>query len=409
MLAVLGREKTFATPLHVGRPNLGDRAAFLRRVEEALDRRWLSNDGPLAHRFEEMLRERLGVTHALVMCNATVALELVIKALGIDGEVIVPAYTFVATAHSVYETGSSPIFADIKPGTHHLNVEATERLITGRTRAIMPVHLWGEPVDVDAFESLAKKHGLKLLFDAAHALGGEHQGRAIGNFGDAEVFSFHATKFVNSGEGGAVTTNDDELARRMRLMRNFGFAGYDTVIAPGTNAKMCEFNAAMGITNLEAMDSFVARNRENHEAYARHVGALPGFRLFQYQAKHRPNYQYVIFEVDEERTQLTRDELVAVLQEENVFARRYFFPGCHRMEPYRTLMPDVHLPETDRVCGSVIAFPTGTAVDESIIAQIADILRRALENVEAVRAAVKKRPAPPLPIPVPLPDLRRHV
>jgi dTDP-4-amino-4,6-dideoxygalactose transaminase len=164
----------------------------------------------------------------------------------------------------------------------------------------------------------------------------------------------------------------------------------------------------MGLTNLEAIDSFVARNRDNYECYAEHFAGLPGFRLFAYDAAQTPNYQYVIFEVDESKTRLTRDELVAVLHEENVFARRYFFPGCHRMEPYRTLMPGVSLPETERICGQVIAFPTGTAIDAEKVKQIAAILSRAMENADAIRAALRLRTPPSLPIPVPLPDLRRR-
>jgi dTDP-4-amino-4,6-dideoxygalactose transaminase len=242
------------------------------------------------------------------------------------------------------------------------------------------VHLWGRPCDTDRLADIAERHRLKLLYDAAHAFGASRGGRMIGNFGDAEVFSFHATKFLNSFEGGAVTTNDDELAAKMRLMKNFGFAGYDKVVYIGTNGKMTEICAAMGLTSLEALDQFIAINRRNHDCYRRELADIPGLRLMPYPEGDRSSYQYLVVEVDEAETGISRDTLVQLLWAENVIARRYFYPGCHQMEPYRTSDPDAGrlLPETERLAERLLILPTGTAVEPDDVTEICAILRLAI-------------------------------
>jgi dTDP-4-amino-4,6-dideoxygalactose transaminase len=213
----------------------------------------------------------------------------------------------------------------------------------------------------------------------------------IGALGDAEVFSFHATKFLNSGEGGAVTTDDDELARRVRLMRNFGFAGYDEVVYVGTNGKMNELSAAMGLTSLDAMDEFIAANRANHAAYAAALDGIPGVSLLPYDDRERSNHQYVVVEVEEAEAGLTRDELQQVLQAEQVMARRYFYPGVHRMEPYRSYFPQAGLvlPETERLTRRVLTLPTGTAVDAAIVQSICDVIRLAVQHAPQVRERLR--------------------
>ena len=226
-LAIHGATPAFAEPLHVGRPNIVDRDAFLARVAQVLDNQWLTNNGPLVQEFEARIAAHLGVKHCVAMCNGTIALEIAIRALGLTGEVIVPSWTFVATAHALYWQGITPVFADIDPDTHNLDPDAVRRMITPRTSGIIGVHLWGRAAPVEALQAIADEHGLKLMFDAAHAFGSTHRGQSIGRFGACEVFSFHATKSFNTMEGGAVTTNDDALAETLRLMRNFGFKGYD--------------------------------------------------------------------------------------------------------------------------------------------------------------------------------------
>jgi dTDP-4-amino-4,6-dideoxygalactose transaminase len=366
--------------LHVGRPNVGDRDAFLRRVNDMLDARWFSNDGPLVREFENRIRELVGVEHCVAMCNATVALEIAVKALELSGEVIVPSFTFVATAHALQWQGITPVFGDIDRTTHNLDPNQIEELITPRTTGIIGVHLWGRPCNTEGLEQVAKKHNLTLIYDAAHAFGCSAGRKMVGGFGSCEVFSFHATKFMNSFEGGAVVTNDSKLADKLRLMRNFGFKGYDRVDYLGVNGKMTEVCAAMGLTSMDAMDEFVDVNRRNYEAYGRCLEGMEGVSLIQYNQKARNNYQYIVVEIDETKTHVSRDSLIARFHDEGVIARKYFWPGCHRMEPYRTSQPNAgqHLPVTEDVSDRVIVLPTGQTVHVGTIERVCGILRTSL-------------------------------
>jgi dTDP-4-amino-4,6-dideoxygalactose transaminase len=389
-LAILGGTPAFPEPVHVGRPNIGDRARLMERIEGVIDRRWLTNDGPLVHEFEEAISAMLGVPHCIAMCNGTVALEIAIRAAGLSGEVIVPPFTFVATAHALQWQAITPVFCDVDPRTHNIDPTRVEELITPRTTGILGVHVWGRPAPVDELTRIAADHGLRLLFDAAHALGCSTGGRMIGGFGTAEVLSFHATKVVNSFEGGAIVTADEEFADVARLMRNHGFADYDQVGHVGTNGKMSEIAAAMGLTSLESREEFVAANRRNYETYSAALQGVDGVELIGYDSAESCNWQYVVIEVDESAG-LSRDELQAVLWAENVLARRYFFPGCHRMEPYRTLFPDVaeRLPETERLVQRVLALPTGTSMSTDAVTAVAGLVARAMRDAPRLRAALR--------------------
>ena len=374
-LALNGVRPAFAEPLHVGRPNIGDRERFLEHVNAIFDRRWFSNYGPVVQEFERRVADFLGVKHCVAMCNGTIGLEIAIRALELKGEVIMPSYTFIATAHALQWQEITPVFADIDPNTHNLDPDAVRRMITPRTTGIVGVHLWGRSAPVEALQAIADEHGLKLMFDAAHAFGCSHKGRMIGSFGECEVFSFHATKFFNTLEGGAVVTDNDDLARKMRLMKNFGFAGNDNVIYPGTNGKMNEMAAAMGLVNLDAIGEFVEANCRNHALYSKRLNALKGLSVLGYDDREHNNYQYVVVEVLDDFP-VSRDEIIRTLQAENVLARRYFWPGCHNMLPYRAFYPHAGmlLPNTATVANRVMVLPTGAAIGESQIEVIADIL-----------------------------------
>jgi len=386
-LAILGGEPAFAALLHVGRPNIGNRQQFMEYANQMFDNRWLSNGGPFVKQFEAELSQLLGVKHALAVCNATIALEIVVRALGLSGEVIVPSFTFIASTHVLQWLGVTPVFCDIDPRTHNLDPRWVEASITPRTSGILGVHVWGRPCEVGALQEIARRRKLKLFFDAAHAFGCSHQGRMIGNFGAAEVFSFHATKFFNTFEGGAIATNDDDLAEHIRLIRNFGFSGYDEVVELGTNGKMNEACATMGLTNLKSLDEFVHLNLRNYLKYHKELDALPGFHLIQYDERERCNFQYIAVEVDTKEAGIDRDILIKVLHAENVLARRYFWPGCHRMEPYRSLFPNLSssLPETERIADRILVLPTGASVNEQDIEKISGILRAAIENAGNLR------------------------
>ena len=315
-LTLFSRESPlFSSFIPVGRPNMGDHNAFMKHMEQMWESRLLANRGPLVLEFERELSTFLGVRNFVTMCNGTVALEIAARALGMSGEVIVPSYTFIATAHCLQWQEITPVFCDVDPVTHTLDVSKIEALITPRTSGIIAVHLWGQPCDTEALQNIADRHKIKLMYDAAHAMGCSHNGINVGNFGNCEIFSFHATKFFNSFEGGGVATNDDSLAENIR------------------------------------------------------------------------------------RTVLTRDEIVALLTCENLSARRYFYPGCHRMEPYKSFFPHAGLllPVTNAICASVICLPTGTGISLSQIRQVGALLRFLLTNA----AEIKKRIAE-LPFPLPI-------
>lgn len=392
-LAVLGAPPAFAEPLHVGAPNLGDRAAFFRRLEQVLDSGRLTNRGPCVREFEERLRPLTGAEHVVALCNGTTALELGARALGLAGEVLVPAYTFVATAHALRWQGIEPVFCDVDPRTHQIDPADAERRITPATTGILAVHLWGRPAPHVALESLARRHGLRLMYDAAHAFGCGHRGRGIGALGDLTVFSFHATKVLGTAEGGAVATDDAQLAERVRLMANFGFTGLDSVQALGINGKMSELSAAMGLTSLDHLDGWIAANRRNREAWREALAPLPGVRLLDERTDDARNHHYVVAEVGPD-CPLGRDHLLAVLRAENALARRYFFPGCHRMEPYRSTPPagGWRLPVTEQLAARVLVLPNGTRTAPADIALCGAVLQRAVAAGPALAARLDARP-----------------
>jgi len=386
-LAIFGGPPVFPYKLHVGRPNIGERSALLDRINDILDRRWLTNDGPCLQQFEKHICELIGVKHCVAVCNATIGLEILAKAIGLSGEVIVPSFTFAATAHALRWVGITPVFCDIDRATHNIDPRQAEEFISARTSGIIGVHLWGRPCNMDALVDLTQRHGLTLLFDSAHAFGCSYKGRMIGGFGDAEIFSFHATKFINTFEGGAVVTNKDELAAKLRLMRNFGFVGLDTVACLGTNGKMNEVCAAMGLNSVASMDTFIEINRRHYDRYRRQMAIVPGISLALYDEGEKNNYQYIVLEIEEENAGVSRDILEKILWAENVLARRYFHPGCHSMEPYRTEQPtaSAHLPNTQWLVERIICLPTGSAVTSNDVASICALVSFVIENAAAVQ------------------------
>lgn len=363
--------------LHVGAPNVGDRELFDRLVDGIFERRWFTNSGQLEKEFEAKLCEFLDVKYCIAVCNATVGLQLACHALGLTGEVIVPAFTFVATPHAVEWEGLKPVFADVDLETHTICPRSVESLVSDQTSGILGVHVWGQPCDISALENIARRHDLKLMFDAAHAFGCGHNDKMLGNFGECEVFSFHATKFFNTFEGGAIATNDDELAEKIRLMKNFGFAGQDRVVHLGTNAKMSEISAAMGLSVFASLDDILCHNKTNYLLYKNQLSQLNGVRVFSYDHLSHSNWQYIVLEIDESRFGMSRDQLHKFLESKNVRARRYFYPGCHVMEPYRSRseVADGQLLRTEALCQRVLCLPTGTAVSTTDVERVCSLIQ----------------------------------
>lgn len=389
-LAILGGEPAFTEPLHVGRPNIPDEARAMARIKEAFDRRWLTSFGPLVKQFEHDLALTAGVKHCVVTCNASVALQILVRATGLRGEVVLPSFTFIATAHTLLWEGITPVFCEIDERTGNIDPDHARRLITDRTSAIMGVHLWGHPAPTDELAELARSRGLRLFYDSAHAIGSSRFGRPVGGFGDAEVYSFHATKFINSFEGGAIVTDDDELAGRVRSMHNYGRGEGEYVSGIGTNAKMTEIAAAMGITSLENMAYLIEVNRERYERYRAGLADVPGVTLRRPAPENDVNHQYVVFEVDSAVAGISRDALVAALQAENVLVRTHFHPGCHRTEPYRNA-PATHtplpLPRTEALSGRIVMLPTGTGITPEQADRVSELVARIVARAPEVAAA----------------------
>ncbi len=374
-----------ARPLHVGSPNPGDRAIFDRLVDQIFQRQWFTNNGELVREFEAMLCDYLGVRHCIPVCNATVGLQLACQALELTGEVIVPAFTFVATPHAVCWERLTPVFADVDATTHTLCPASVESLINERTSAIIGVHVWGNPCDTNSLQQIAARHGIELIYDAAHAFACGHEGQMVGSFGRCEVFSFHATKFFHTFEGGAIATNDDVLAQKIRLMKNFGFAGQDNVIHLGTNAKMTEISAAMGISMFANLQQILEHNRRNYLQYQSVLNQVNGLRMFSLDHLQRTNWQYIVVEVDESQFGQSRDGALEHLRTNGILARRYFYPGCHRMQPYQSMPGDTNsrLENTNRLCERVLCLPTGCAVSADDINRICDVLLRSRRSQAA--------------------------
>ena len=369
-------------PLHVGRPNIGDRELFLQTINEILDRRCFSNNGPVVQQFETLVAETVGVKHAVAVCNATMGIEIAIRALGLNGEVIIPSFTFIATAHALEWQGIKPVFCDINPEDHNINAQRIESLISDKTTGIMGVHLWGNACDTNAIDEIASKYKLKVLYDASHSFGCSKNGKMIGSFGECEIFSFHATKFINCLEGGVITTNNDDLAYKMRVMINFGFSGLDKVDCLGINGKMNEISAAMGITNLKSMEAIIRINCENYNHYKNNLREISGISVFEHSPNEKNNYQYVVIEIDSEVCGCKRDDILNALHKSNIMARKYFWPGCHKMEPYKSnqIYSGAMLKETDRISERVIILPTGQSVDSNAINRICEIIKKTVTH-----------------------------
>jgi dTDP-4-amino-4,6-dideoxygalactose transaminase len=388
-LALFGGAPLFPEPIHVGRPHVGNRESFFRRLTTALDSKWLSNGGPLVREFEQRIAAQVGVRHCIATSSATRGIEILAHALKITGRVIVPSFTFVATVNALRWVGLEPVFCDVDPTTHNLDPASVEALLDENIGAILGVHLWGRACDVDALTALARRAGCPLIFDAAHAFGCGYKGRPVGGFGNAEVFSFHATKCVNSFEGGAIVTNDETIASEARLLQNFGFADFDYVTRVGINGRMSEASAAMGLTSLDSMEEFIGINRRNYAAYREGLAGIPGLSLVEFGDDFSSNYHYVIVEVDERKSKIGRDLIHGILWAENILARRYFYPGCHRMIPYKEAFGARQLPVTDHLTNSLLSLPSGGELRPAAIVEVCRMLKFIVANAAGIAARTK--------------------
>jgi len=358
--------------IYTGRPNIPDPDAFLARAKEILENRRLTNNGPMVRELEERLSEYLNVKHVVAVCNGTIGLMVAVKSLGLSGEVILPSFTFAASAHALQWEGLKPVFCDIDPRTHNIDASKIEKLITDKTSAIMGVHVWGRPCPHDELSAICDKHGLRLLYDAANAFGSTYKSRSVAALEEVSVLSFHATKSFNTFEGGAIVTDDDEIARNARLLRNFFFEGEDNVAGLGINAKMSEIHAAMGLCNMESYPGVLAHNKNVYLRYKENLSGVRGVSMLDYPDNENNSYHYIVTEIDESFFGHSRDAVYEWLRAKGILARRYFYPGCHNSEPYKSLYPGIYLPCTEALCKKALVLPGGSGIDE--IGQVDDVV-----------------------------------
>jgi len=384
--ALFGAPPAFAQPLPIGQLYFPSWERYQQAFLGIFERQYYTEYGPLNQQLEQKLQQFLGVRHAICVTNATIALMMLADAMGLTGKVILPAFTFIASAQSLSWAGLEPVFCDVDPDTHQIDLKQIEALIDKDVSAIMGVHLWGGACDPKALAELAEAHGVQLYFDAAHAFGCAVDGVRVGNFGRAEVFSFHATKILSATEGGCICTNDDVLAARLRTMRSTAGAGKQVEVTKTVNGRMSEAQAAIALLSLEDFPANQKNNETLYRLYAAQLATTPGLHLVQPSGVSFSNYQYLVCRVDERTFGLTRDLLIALLKAENVNARRYFYPGLHRSIPYVQELPQYleRLPNTDSLCASCIQLPIGALVSAQNVERICAILSRAHQAAPAI-------------------------
>ena len=367
----------FSEILPVGQLYFPTRKIFREAFDGIFKRKYFANHGPLVNKLDVEIADYLGVRHAICVTNGTIAIMMACKALGLTGSVIVPSFTFPATVQALVWAGLEPIFCDIDTETHCISYQQAALLVRNDTSAVLGVHVWGRPCDTDMLDKLGSKAGIKIFYDACHAFGVSHKHEHIGNFGELEIFSFHATKILGSAEGGCLTTNNDELAAILRTMRSFHSDYTETFSPMRINGKMSEAQAALALISLNQFEAHVNNNKKQWQRYVQYLDDLPGLKIAKFNEKEAQNYQYFVCEINASEFGINRDQLLRVLQAENIQARRYFYPAVHMLEPFVNHSHNLTLPETDRLCQEVIQLPLGGRCNLKAVEKVAKTIRRA--------------------------------
>ena len=362
--------------INVTSPLLPPLEEFLPYLQDIWDRKWLTNNGYYHQQLEDALCKYLKVPYISLFTNGTLPIIVALQALRITGEVITTPYSFVATTHSLWWNGIKPVFVDIDPNTGNLDPDKIEAAITPHTTAIMPVHVYGIPCDTPQIQAIADKYGLKVIYDAAHAFGVEVEGKSILEAGDIATLSFHATKTYNTIEGGALICRDAETKKRIDYLKNFGFAGETTVIAPGINGKMDELRAAYGLLELKYVDRAIANRYRIVTAYRQYLSDTTGITFFDDMPNVRHNYSYFPIFVDEASYGMSRDELYFKLRDAGVFGRRYFYPLISEFSTYRNLASASkdNLPNAHKMADRVICLPMHHELTEENVLRITKLI-----------------------------------
>lgn len=347
---------------------------YMEEIRSIWDSHWMTNMGPKHQQLQKNLKEYLGVEQIDLLTNGHMALELSMQALELHGEVITTPYTFASTTHAIVRNGLEPVFCDINPVDFTMDVSKIEELITEKTCAIVPVHVYGNICNVEEIERIARKYNLKVIYDAAHTFGVRYKGRGIGSYGDVSCFSFHATKVFNSIEGGAACFRDQVFGERLYNLKNFGIRGPERVEAVGANAKMNEFCAAMGLCNLRHVDQEIAKRKTVVERYRANLEGIPGLRLNPIQPDVTPNYAYFPVIFDESVLGFDRDQVYEKLAKQDIWARKYFYPITNSFECYRGKFDPSRTPVALRISSQVLTLPLYADLALEDVDRICEIL-----------------------------------
>ena len=343
--------------INVTRSSMPDFEEYINEIKDLWESRWITNMGVKHNKLESELCDYLSVGNVSLFTNGHLALEAVIAAMELTGEVITTPFTFSSTTQAIVRNGLTPVFCDINPDDYTMDVSKIEELITDKTSAIVPVHVYGNICDVYGIEKIAKKYNLKVIYDAAHVFGVRYDGRGIGDFGDASMFSFHATKVFNTIEGGCVTYSDESLTKKLLIQKNFGMENQESYPEVAGNGKMNEFQAAMGLCNLRHIDDELAKRKKVAERYIENLKDVKGIKIWETQQVVQHNYAYFPVVVDYDVFGKTRDDVIKMLGDNGIFARRYFYPLTSEFECYKGMFEIQSTPIAKDIASKVLTLP----------------------------------------------------
>jgi len=360
----------------VTQPSLPDLKEFIPYLEKIWDSKWLTNNGPFHQQLEKELASFLGVPYISLFANGTLALVTALQVLRVTGEVITTPYSFVATTHSLWWNNIKPVFVDIEPEFGNIDPEKIEAAITPKTTAILPVHVYGNPCKVERIQEIADTYGLKVIYDAAHCFGVNHKGQGITNFGNLSILSFHATKVFNTMEGGAIVCHDKATKKRIDYLKNFGFAGETTIMAPGINSKMNEMQAALGLVQLKHFNENIRKRKAIADTYRKELANIKGISYLSEPQDTDSNYAYFPIFINEKEYGMSRNELYEKLKQNNIFGRRYFYPLISEFSMYKGLdsASKDNLVVANKMAEQVICLPIYPELDIDIVEYISNLI-----------------------------------
>ncbi|NQY67734.1 MAG: DegT/DnrJ/EryC1/StrS family aminotransferase [Flavobacteriales bacterium] len=358
----------------VTKPSLASLDTFKEMLEPAWESGILTHNGPLVQRFESELEDLYEVDHLAVVTNGTLAIQLAIRALNLKGEIITPAFTWIATASAIKWEGCIPVFVDVESDTYNIDPNKIEASIMKDTVAICAVHVFSNPCNVEAIEKIADKHNLKVIYDGAHASNVEYKGVNILEYGDISTVSFHATKLLNSGEGGACVSKSEELISRIKRLRFFGYDGQGEIVDEGCNGKMTEVHAALGLVNIPLVEEVIEHRKQIYSSYRERLENIESIG-FQKINKESYNFSYMPITLNSEETLL---KVIAELNKEGIYPRRYFYPSLNQVESLKD--KSCHVPNSESLASRIICLPSHNNVDEDTIQKISDIITRTVSS-----------------------------